>query len=171
MIKFNKGKTKRNLISVLIMIILVTVDQVIKYFVELNLSPIVTKEFIPGFIRFHYHQNYVGMMGIFDGKPLLITVLSIVCMVAVVVIMFTDLIKTKFDYICIVMIAAGGMGNIIDRIIRGYVVDYIEYLFIDFYIFNFADCLITVGAFAMIIYQLVLVIKESKAKKVGAENG
>ena len=78
---------------------------------------------------------------------------------------YTDAVKTKLDYICLVMIATGGIGNIIDRIFRGYVVDYIEYLFVDFYIFNFADCLITVGAFLLIFYQIYLAIKESKEKK------
>lgn len=104
-------------------------------------------------------------MGFLEGNITAVTVMSLVCMLALLVVLFTDIIKTKLDYICFVIIAAGGIGNIIDRIFRGYVVDYIEYLFVDFYIFNFADCLITVGAFLMIFYQIYLIVKEKREKK------
>ena len=63
------------------------------------------------------------------------------------------------------MIAAGGIGNIIDRIFRGFVVDYIEVLFVDFYVFNFADCLVTVGAFLILFYEIYGIYKEAKQKK------
>ena len=64
------------------------------------------------------------------------------------------------------MICAGGIGNIIDRIVRGFVVDYIEVLFIDFYVFNFADCLITCGAFALMGYLIYEMVQESKKEKL-----
>ena len=63
---------------------------------------------------------------------------------------------------------SGGLGNIIDRIFRGYVIDYIEVLFVDFYIFYFADCLVTCAAVALIINQIYEIIIENKAKKVKA---
>lgn len=147
------------------MALLVAVDQIIKYFVELKLKPIGISPLIPGFLQLHYHRNDGAMMGFLEGKTVLVTILAVACMIALIVLMFSNVVKTKLDYICLVMIATGGIGNIIDRIFRGYVVDYIEYLFIDFYIFNFADCLITVGAFMMIFYQIYLAVKESKEKK------
>lgn len=165
MLKLNKSKFKYFTVSFIVMAFLVAVDQIIKYFVELNLRPVSVMSLIPGVIQLHYHRNDGAMMGFLDGKITTVTVLAVICMIGIIILMFTDIIKTKLDYICIVMIASGGIGNIIDRIYRGYVVDYIEYLFIDFYIFNFADCLITVGAFLMIFYQLYLLIKENKAKK------
>ena len=165
MLKLNKSKFKNFSIAFIVMAILVTVDQVIKYFVEVNLKPISVRPLIPGFIQLHYHRNDGAMMGVLDGEITTVTILAVICMIGIIILMFTDLIKTKLDYICIVMIATGGIGNILDRICRGYVVDYIEYLFVDFYIFNFADCLITVGAFLMIFYQIYLLIKEIKVKK------
>jgi len=165
LIKLIKSKLKNFIISFSVMAVLVAVDQIIKYFVELKLKPVSVIPFIPGVIQLHYHRNDGAMMGFLQGKIGVVTVLAIICMIGLVILMFTDAIKTKFDYICLVMIATGGIGNIIDRIFRGYVVDYIEYLFVDFYIFNFADCLITVGAFLMIFYQIYLMIKENKAKK------
>lgn len=165
MIKLNKGKIKNFGIAITVMSVLVAIDQIIKYFVELKLAPITESPLIPGFLQLHYHRNDGAMMGFLEGKTLLVTILALMCMIALIVLMFTDAVKTKLDYICLVMIATGGIGNIIDRIFRGYVVDYIEYLFVDFYIFNFADCLITVGAFLLIFYQIYLAIKESKEKK------
>ena len=69
-------------------------------------------------------------------------------------------------YCCIIAIVSGGIGNIIDRVVRGYFVDFIEFLFVDFYVFNFADCLITVGAFLIIGYEIYDIIKDRKKKKV-----
>jgi signal peptidase II len=60
---------------------------------------------------------------------------------------------------------AGGIGNIIDRIRLHFVVDYIEPTFIDFAVFNFADCLITVGAFVLMIYLVIDIVKDEKTKK------
>ena len=59
---------------------------------------------------------------------------------------------------------AGGIGNLIDRVIYGYVVDFIEPVFIDFAIFNIADCAVTLGAVSLIIYLVVdLFKKEDKS--------
>ena len=54
----------------------------------------------------------------------------------------------------VVMMLGGGLGNLIDRVTLHFVVDYIEVLFVDFPVFNFADCFVTVGAFVMIGYMV-----------------
>jgi signal peptidase II len=64
---------------------------------------------------------------------------------------------------------SGGIGNIIDRIRLHYVVDYIEPTFIDFAVFNFADCLITVGAFVMMIYLIADITRDAKNSKSGVK--
>ena len=56
------------------------------------------------------------------------------------------------DYVII----GGGIGNLIDRIFRGYVVDYVHVRFIQFPIFNFADCLVVIGTIMIIIYFLFI---------------
>ena len=66
--------------------------------------------------------------------------------------------------VCLVLVTAGGIGNVIDRIANGFVVDFIEPLFVDFAVFNFADCCITVGAILMIVYQIYDIIRDSKNK-------
>ena len=69
-----------------------------------------------------------------------------------------------------VMIISGGLGNLIDRIMRGYVVDFICVEFIDFPVFNFADILVTCGAFMLIAYLLLDIYKDYKAKKIKGDN-
>ena len=159
------NKNKIGLLSLGVIALLVSADQLIKYFVDLFLKPVSVKMIIPGFIQLHYFENDGAMMGMMSGKTELMTLASIVCMVGIVVVLLSGKIKFGFDYVCLVFMAAGGLGNIIDRVFRGYVIDYIEVLFVDFYIFNFADCLVTCSAFLIIFYEFHSVYREYKAKK------
>ena len=69
------------------------------------------------------------------------------------------------------MVIAGGLGNLIDRVLRGFVVDFIEVQFMDFAVFNFADILVTCASFMIIGYTIYDLIKEQREKKAGDENG
>ena len=73
--------------------------------------------------------------------------------------------KLDVEYICITLIIAGGLGNLIDRVFKGYVVDYIEPLFIEFAIFNFADILVTCSSIVLVIWLLYDIYRESKREK------
>ena len=107
-------------------------------------------------------------MGMMSGKTVTMTVLAVICLLVITFVIFSGKIKFGVDYCCIVLMMSGGLGNIIDRIFRGYVIDYIEVLFIDFYIFNFADCLVTCAAVIMICNQIYEIIKENNNKKAKA---
>lgn len=157
---------KVRLFSLSVIVLMVLADQAIKFFVDLYLKPISSKMLIPGFIQLHYFENDGAMMGFMSGKTELMTAVSVICMIVILAVILSGKIKFGAEYVCIVFMAAGGFGNIIDRIFRGYVIDYIEVLFVDFYIFNFADCLVTCSAFAIIIYEIYSVYKEYKNKKV-----
>ena len=110
-------------------------------------------------------------MGMMSGKTATMTILAVICLAVIAFVIFSGKIKFGVDYCCIVLMMSGGLGNIIDRIFRGYVIDYIEVLFIDFYIFNFADCLVTCAAVAIICNQIYEIIKENKVKKEKASDG
>lgn len=160
-----KNNFKTKIVSTLVIVALVAADQGIKVLVDLYLKPLGSKLLIPGFLQLRYLENDGAMMGMMGGKTTVMTVLAIVCMVAVLAVIYSGWLTSKVDYISVVLIAAGGFGNIIDRIVRGFVIDYIEVLFIDFYIFNFADCLITCAAFTIIFYQIYCLIRDRKTKK------
>lgn len=153
------------LLSVAAIIMSVAADQLIKYFICLYLKPIGTKVLINGVLALSYVENDGAMMGTLGGKTAFMTVISFVVVAVLLVLLLSKKIKPGFVYWCLIFIASGGLGNIIDRIFRHYVVDYIEFLFVDFYVFNFADCLVTVGVFAIVIYEIYDLIKESKNKK------
>ena len=76
-------------------------------------------------------------------------------------------IKNKYLLITATIIIAGGLGNLIDRIFRGYVIDFIKVLFIDFPVFNFADILVTCGSFMLIIYLIIDIYNDSRKKQKG----
>lgn len=143
------------------------IDQLIKYYVDLYLKNKPALVVIKNILQFNYLENDGAMMGFMGGRTALMTVLAIICVVVMLFVIFSGIIKDRIDYWCCLFMIAGGLGNIIDRVFRGYVIDYIEVLFVDFYIFNFADCLITVAAFVLIFYQIYLISKENKLKKAG----
>ncbi|MBQ3005171.1 MAG: signal peptidase II, partial [Clostridia bacterium] len=95
----------------------------------------------------------------------ILTVVTLIIIVFCMVLLLSRKIKSLFVNICLLLVTAGGIGNVIDRIIYGYVVDFIEPLFIDFAVFNFADCCITVGAFMLIGYEIYELINERKTLK------
>ena len=64
------------------------------------------------------------------------------------------------------MIIGGGIGNMIDRIARGYVIDFIDVQFVDFYFFNIADCFVVIGCGLLILYLVTDIFKDSKKEKI-----
>lgn len=153
------------IVTLLIIAALVGVDQLIKYLVTANLEVGEGCLQIPHFIEIRYCRNYGGMMGTFDNMSTILAVVTIVIIAVGIGAILLKKIKPGFVYVCITMILAGGIGNLIDRLALGYVIDYINVLFVDFYIFNFADCLVTVGAFLLIFYEIYEIVKESRQKR------
>lgn len=151
-------------VTLIIIAALVIIDQLTKYFVVSNLEIGESCLRVPHFIEVRYVRNYGGMMGTFDGMGKILGIATILIIVAAIIILMLKKIKPGVIYVCVTMIIAGGIGNLIDRMKLGYVIDFINVLFVDFYIFNFADCLVTVGAFLLIFYEIYLMIKDSKKK-------
>ncbi len=152
-------------LSVLLCLALIGGDQFIKYLVVEYLKPIEYVNVIDGILRFRYVENTGAVFGSFATHTVLLTILSIVLLVFTIYFLITNKSKSKLVNFCLLLMISGGVGNIIDRIRLQYVVDYIEPLFIEFAVFNFADCLITVGAFALIIYLIVDLIRDIKRGK------
>ncbi len=156
------------IVSLIITAVLVAADQILKLLVDSSLKPIGEKAFADGFIGWKYVENTGAAFGSFSENTTLLSIATgIVLLVGIYLIAFNK-IKSKYYRICAVMIVAGGLGNLIDRIFRGYVIDYIEFQFIDFAIFNFADILVTVGSVLLMGFLIADIIKD---KKKGDSNG
>ncbi len=151
--------------AILLCAALVGADQIIKILVINYLKPIQYFDVIDGFLRFRYVENTGAIFGSFSAHTAVLTVFSVVLLGVTIFFLVTNKSKSKLVNLCLLFMISGGIGNIIDRIRLKYVVDYIEPLFVDFAVFNFADCLITVGAFALIIYLIVDLINDSKKTK------
>ena len=161
----------KKITSLIAIAVLTAIDQIIKFFVERDLRPIREMSFIDGFIGWHYVRNTGAAFGSFSNSTVLLSVFTAVLLLGGIAALLMGKIKDKFYSVCAVIVIAGGLGNLIDRIFRGFVVDYIEVQFMDFAVFNFADILVTCGAFMIMGYTVYDLIRERKLKKAGDDNG
>lgn len=152
-------------ITVMSIAVLVSLDQIIKLLVIKYLEPIGSLPLIDGFIQLNYAENTGAAFGSFSGYTWILSIFTLMVIVAGLVYILKGKVKFGVEYVCITLILAGGLGNLIDRISRGFVVDYIEPLFIDFAIFNFADILVTCSAVVLIIWMLYGIYKDIKKEK------
>lgn len=151
----------------LLTILLITcADQLIKFEIVKHLAPVGTVTLIKGFIQLRYVENTGAIFGSMPSKTIVLSIITAIILIIAMCFLFSKKIKFGFIYICLVCVVSGGIGNLIDRIFRGFVVDYIEPLFINFAIFNFADCFVTVGAFAMMGYLIFDLFKDFRKGKV-----
>lgn len=156
------------IISLISIAVLTAADQVIKLFVERFLAPVGTAEFINGFIGWNYVRNTGAAFGSFSDNTVLLSVVTGAVLLAGIVLIAMKKVKSRFCLVCAVMIISGGLGNLIDRVLKGYVVDFIDLQFMNFAVFNFADILVTVGAFALMFYVIADIFRDRK--KSGEKN-
>lgn len=151
--------------SILIIALFVTVDQILKILIDMWLKPMEYAEFLPGIARLSYVENKGAAFGILQNHRWIFIVFTAVVAVTAIILILFGKIKSNYYLFCVIMIVSGGVGNLIDRIFRGYVIDYIELTFMNFAVFNFADCLVTVGAALLIIRLIVEMFKDSKTSE------
>ncbi len=138
----------------------VVLDQVIKALVVANIPLGGTVPVIDGLFHLTYVQNTGAAFSSFEGQQWLFALIFLVFTIAVIY----DAVKkvmpfSNFERWCVAAIYAGGLGNMIDRIRLGYVVDMIEVEFMRFAVFNVADAFITCGCVALVV-SLVFFNKE-----------
>ena len=132
---------------------IVAADQVTKYLTVANLALGERIPFLPGLIRFTYVQNTGAAFSSFEGQQWLFALIFVIFTVLLLWEYFKKPMPfSKLERWCIAAIYGGGLGNVIDRVRLGYVVDMIETQFIEFPIFNVADCFITCGCILLIVH-------------------
>ena len=133
-------------------VIAVVLDQVTKYLVVANVPLHGYVQAIPGLFHFTYIQNDGAAFSMLRGQQWLFAILFTVLTVAVILEFWKKKMGfTAFERWCIVAIWAGGLGNMIDRVRLGYVVDMVNLEFMEFAVFNVADCFITCGCIALMV--------------------
>jgi signal peptidase II len=152
-------------------IIAVTVflDQITKYLTILYLKPLATFPLIEDVLHLTYVENTGAAFGMMKDARWVFMLTSTVAIVGILVYMFVKRPTDKLLCTSLSFIVGGGIGNMIDRTILGYVVDMIDLRLIQFAVFNVADSFVCVGAGMMILYLILDMIREAKAEKAAAE--
>ncbi len=140
----------------------VALDQVFKYLAVQHLKGAGRIVLIPHIIGLRYAENTGAAFSMFSGKVDFLIIFTAIVIAVIIYALIAKKFSDKTEEFCFVLILAGGIGNLIDRIAQGKVVDYLEFLFIDFPIFNFADILVCCGVG---LYAVYVVYTEFIAKK------
>lgn len=142
---------KKNIFCVLFVLLLVVVDQINKLLV-VNLLEKGNYVIIKDLLRFSYVKNEGAAFGILSGNLIILILVTLILIVYI----FREIrknVNNKLMLYSYLLILSGALGNLIDRVFRGYVVDFISFRFFgrDMAVFNMADSFITVGVIMLII--------------------
>ena len=141
------------MIYIFIIAAIAAADQFIKMLVVNNPGMMNEITVIEDFFYIHCIPNHGIAMGMFEGRQAIVITVTAVLMILLTAYIFIHRkTESKVFLFILSMIVGGGIGNIIDRIRLGYVVDYLDFRVIWDYIFNFADICVVAGCFAMIVW-------------------
>lgn len=159
---------------VLIAIILgsVGLDQLTKYLAVEFLKPVGSYPLWKDVLHLTYVENRGAAFGMLSNQRWVFMIFSSVAIVGLAVYLFRFCRENRWVKVALAMIIGGGIGNMIDRIALGYVVDFVDFTLIHFAVFNVADSFVSVGAVMLVIYFIRAMITEyrsGKQKKTGTE--
>lgn len=148
--------------------LLIIADQLTKLLVMNTMTLGQSIVLIPGLFEFHYVHNPGAAMGLMQNIPhsrVILIVLTIAVVVGVIWAIVTRRIHSKLALWAVTLILAGGVGNLIDRIFRGVVVDFMLFQFSWFpFVFNVADIFVVVGGGLIVWYLVREIVREKRAQ-------
>jgi len=158
-----------HIIMVLMIAALVALDQITKHLATVHLAPIGSHSLIDGVFSLHFHINTGMAFGLFQGGRWFFVIFTILALGAIGY-FYATLPKGRlhtFTRVMLAMLIAGALGNFIDRVRQGYVVDFFFFNLINFPIFNVADIFIVVSAIGIIV--ATIVVEFGNRKKADAD--
>lgn len=135
--------------------VLVAADQLAKLWVLNYLQKVGTIHVIGNYLTFTYESNTGAAFSILQGQRLLLIALPLILSAVCLYLILSRRLHSVLGDMAMMLIVAGGIGNLTDRIFRGYVVDFIYLAKINFAVFNVADSCVTVGAVLLILFVLM----------------
>jgi len=159
------NKKLRTIISIVLGIILILFDQFTKKLTVQNLKGQPAFVLIEGVLELDYLENRGVAFGMFQGQrwPILLTGILLMAVILWVIAKLPEGCKYDVFQFILVFIAAGGIGNMIDRFVLGYVVDMISFVLINYPVFNVADCYVVCGTIALFVMFLFVMKDEDFA--------
>ena len=156
------------ILAIICSILVVAADQLSKYLVitQMEINQVI-ENVIPGIINFNrIPPNSGAAFGIFQGKTWFLITVTCLIMVVCIGMLIRKTFDSKVMFWAICLVLSGGVGNLIDRVFRGgNVVDFLEFSFFDFPVFNIADCAVCIGAGLIVLYFIMDFVKDAKKKK------
>ncbi|MBQ6867363.1 MAG: signal peptidase II [Clostridia bacterium] len=154
------------MIYILLFIAFLASDMWVKHWTVEVLKEVGSMEVLPGFLALTYAENKGAAFSMLSGARWFFVVVAVIFIAVLLYMYKKNYFTTWWSKLGAVMIAAGTVGNVIDRVRYGFVVDMFEVLFMKFAIFNVADIFITVGAVLFLLYMFIAEIEDKKKKEV-----
>lgn len=149
---------------IVFMAVIVVLDQAVKALVAANIPVGGYVRAIPGLFHLTQLHNTGAAFSMLEGGRWLFAAICVVGIAVAAVLIARKVITAKFEMWCLAAVFGGGIGNLIDRLRLGYVVDMFEVDFMNFAVFNVADAFITCGAIALVVY-ILFFDREKKPNK------
>ena len=140
-------------------VLIVVLDQLTKFIVHSTMNLYDSIQVVPYLLNFTYIRNEGIAFGIyFEGAETIFIVLPILITIYLFYLLKNEEFQDKFSQIALFLIIAGAVGNIIDRIFRGYVVDFIDFHLygMHWYVFNIADSSVTIGLIFLLYSSIII---------------
>lgn len=147
------------------LLVMIAGDQALKGWTVSHLELGESAPFIPAIMQLTRVHNYGAAWSSLSGKTVLLIAVTAVMMIAVAVLLIRRVVRHPLGVAACLLILGGGIGNIIDRIRLGYVVDMFDLLLFSYPVFNLADCFVVVGAILGAVYYLWIYEKFDARKK------
>lgn len=157
------------MIYILAIVLCVAADQLMKWWTVTNIELYRSMPLIPGIVELKYIRNTGGGFSILTEHTWLLTVLTIILMAVIGWLLFKKVFTHPMAVWTLTLIIGGGLGNLIDRIRLGYVVDMFNLQFMNYPVFNIADILVVCGAIGFTVYYLLLHDKYTRKQKAKTE--
>lgn len=155
-------------LSVVGALLLVVADQLIKQWANVVLQPVGAVTLLPGIVELRYYLNDGMAFSMLAGKQTLLIIVTSIMLVCVLALLLLRRMG-PWERVSWMLILGGGIGNLIDRVLNGVVVDYINVLFVNFAVFNFADICITTGVIMLVLWVLYDSFQKDKEEKAAAK--
>ena len=150
---------------------LVGLDQLVKFLVRANIPLGGDVPFLPHILQLTYVQNTGAAFSILSRHTWALALVSLAASVFLAGLLFRRTFPRPFSMLCLSLVLAGAVGNLIDRVALGFVTDMFETLFMDFAVFNVADICVVCGGIAFCVHYLLCPDKEEKRHDPPAAEG
>ena len=154
--------------TLLAVAVLVAVDQLVKVWAVSSLASVGTIPLIPDVLQLTYVENRGAAFNLLENHQWVFILFAFVVIGVICAALLRGYAQTVVGRLALVLICAGAVGNLIDRIFRNFVVDMIHFTLIDFPVFNIADIFVCVGV-ALFFYYMIFEHKDEDETKDGAE--